>query len=156
MTNPSYLIFSRVNGYFEEINGNKYLTLVPNNGSKEIINKYEELWSKIRDLIRSIIKKSDDYNEKHKEIKFDSDDDLPLNKTIEIHIVAIVVRAIFLENNKYYAQFFLHECLHKSKTISVYCYLIKYKAKQKQLLPFYVTNNKLKSFVLVIYYKNEK
>ena len=29
--NPLYLIFSKVNGYFEEINGNKYLTLVPTN-----------------------------------------------------------------------------------------------------------------------------
>ena len=27
---------------------------------------------------------------------------------------------------------------------SIYCYLIKYKAKQKHLLPFYVTTNKLK------------
>ena len=26
--NPLYLIFSNVNGYFDEINGNKYLTLV--------------------------------------------------------------------------------------------------------------------------------
>ena len=29
-------------------------------------------------------------------------------------------------------------------TISICCYLIKCKAKQKHLLPFYVTNNKLK------------
>ena len=29
-------------------------------------------------------------------------------------------------------------------SVSIYCYLIKYKAKQKHLLPFYVTNNKLK------------
>ena len=28
--------------------------------------------------------------------------------------------------------------------VSIYCYLIKYKAKQKYLLPFYVTNNELK------------
>ena len=27
--NPLYLIFSKGNGYFEEINGNKYLTQVP-------------------------------------------------------------------------------------------------------------------------------
>ena len=39
---------------------------------------------------------------------------------------------------------------------SIYCYLIKYKAKQKHLLPFYVTNNELKISVLIIYYKNEK
>ena len=40
-------------------------------------------------------------------IKFDSDDDLSLNKTIVIHITKIVVRAIFLENSKYYPQSFL-------------------------------------------------
>ena len=33
--NPLYLIFNKVNGYFEEINGNKYLTLVPLNKRKE-------------------------------------------------------------------------------------------------------------------------
>ena len=36
--NPLYLIFNNVNGYFEEINGNKYLTLVPTNENKEKIN----------------------------------------------------------------------------------------------------------------------
>ena len=41
-----------MNGYFEEINVNKYLTLVPTNDSKEKIKKYEELWIKIRDVIR--------------------------------------------------------------------------------------------------------
>ena len=51
--NPLYLIFSKVNGYFEEINGIKYLMLIPTNERKEKIKKYEELWSKkIRDLIR--------------------------------------------------------------------------------------------------------
>ena len=48
--NPLYLIFSKVSGYFEEIIKNKYLILVPTNESKEI-KKYEESWSKIRDLI---------------------------------------------------------------------------------------------------------
>ena len=32
---PLYLIFIYLNGYFEEINGNKYLTLAPTNESKE-------------------------------------------------------------------------------------------------------------------------
>ena len=41
--NPLYLIFSIVNGYFEEINKKKYLTLVPTNESREIIKKYEEM-----------------------------------------------------------------------------------------------------------------
>ena len=33
--NPLYLIFRKVNEYFEEINGNKYLMLVPTNDSKK-------------------------------------------------------------------------------------------------------------------------
>ena len=87
--------------------------VVPNNESKQIIKEYEELWSKIRDLIRSVTKKSDDYDKKYMKINFDSDDNLPLNKTTEIPSMIIVVRAIFLKNNKYYPQIFLDECLHK-------------------------------------------
>ena len=102
-----------MNGYFEQINGNNYSTLVPTNDSKEKIKKYEELWSKIRDLIRLITKNSDDYDEKHMKIKCNSDDELPLNKTIEIPSMIIVVKAVFHENNKYYPQVFLDECLYK-------------------------------------------
>ena len=72
-----------MNGYFEEINGNKYLTLLPTNENKKKIKKYEELWIKIRDLIRSITKNSDYYDEKYMKIKFNSDDKLPLNKMIK-------------------------------------------------------------------------
>ena len=89
--NPLYLIFNKVNGYFEEINGNKYLMLVPTNESKEKIKKYEELWSKIRDFIRSITKNLDDYDEKYMKTKFNSDTKLPLNKMIEIPAVTTVV-----------------------------------------------------------------
>ena len=41
------------------------LMFVPTNESKEKIKKYQELWSKIRNLSRSITKYSDDYDEKH-------------------------------------------------------------------------------------------
>ena len=71
-----------MNGYFEEILKSKYLTLVPTNKTN-INKKYEELWSKIRALIRSLTKNSD-YDEKYIKIKLDLDGDLPLNKTIEI------------------------------------------------------------------------
>ena len=94
--NPSYLIFRKVNGYFEETNKSKYLTLVSTNKSKVKVKKYEELWSKIRDLIRSITENADDYDEKYMKIKFSSNDKL-LNKTIEIPSMIIVVRAVFMK-----------------------------------------------------------
>ena len=43
--NPLYLIFSKVNEWLEEINGSKYLTLVPTNESKE---KMKKTWRPIR------------------------------------------------------------------------------------------------------------
>ena len=43
-------------------------------------------------------------------IKFNMDDKLPVNKSIQIPSMIIVVRAIFLENNKYYPQSFLDKC----------------------------------------------
>ena len=50
---------------------------------------------------------------KNMKIKLNSDNELPLNKAIEISSMIIVVRAIFLENKKYYPQVFLGECLYK-------------------------------------------
>ena len=82
--NNLYIIFSKVKRYFEETNKSKYSTLVPTNEHKEEIKKHEELWSKIRDLIRSITKNSDDNDEKYMKIKFNSDDELPLDKAIEV------------------------------------------------------------------------
>ena len=102
-----------MNGCFKEINRNKDLTLVPNNGRKQKTKEHEEIWNKIRNLVRSITKKLGDYDEKYMKIKFDSDEELPLNKTIEIPTMSIVVRAIFIENNKYYPHVFLEEYLYK-------------------------------------------
>ena len=108
-----YILYTRVNWHFEEINKNKYLTLFPTNESKWYEEKYEEL------LIGSITKNSNDYDEKYMKIKFDSDDKLPLNKTIEIHSMILVVRAVFHENNKHYPQVFLDECLYKLQKLCI-------------------------------------
>ena len=74
--NPLYVTFRYANGYFEDIHGNQYLALVHTNESKENIKTYEELWIKIRDLIKSITRNLDDYGEKYMIIKFNSDDKL--------------------------------------------------------------------------------
>ena len=44
-------------------------------------------------------------------IKFNSYNELPINKMIEIPNMAIAVRAIFYENKTFYPQVFLNECL---------------------------------------------
>ena len=64
-------------------------------------------------ICRSIIKNSDDYNTKYMKIKSNSDTELPLNKTSKIPTITIVVRPVFLENNKNYPQVFMDECLYE-------------------------------------------
>ena len=46
-------------------------------------------------------------------VKFNSDDDLPLKKTLKLYNLVIVVRSVFHEGTKYYPQVFLDECLYK-------------------------------------------
>ena len=60
-----YLIIDKINGYIEESNESKYLIIVATNERKDTLKKYEELWTKIRDLIRSITNNLGNYDEKY-------------------------------------------------------------------------------------------
>ena len=73
------------------------------------------MWSKIRDLIRSVFKNLEYYDGKYMKVKFNLHDELPLNKTIEIPSMIIIVRFVSHENNKCYPQVlvFKDECLYK-------------------------------------------
>ena len=46
-------------------------------------------------------------------IKFDSDDNLPLNKTLKFYNMTIVIRSVFENNGKFYRQIYLEECLYE-------------------------------------------
>ena len=46
-------------------------------------------------------------------IKFNSDDDLPLNKIVKLRMLIIFIRSVFEEDFKYYPQVFLDECLYE-------------------------------------------
>ena len=74
---------------------------------------YWQLWRKIKDLFRSTSNSSDNYDGKFMKIRFSSDDDLPLKKTLKLHNIIIVVKPVFHDGNKYSPQNFLDECLHK-------------------------------------------
>ena len=57
---------------------------------------------------------SDDYDEKYMKVKFNSDDNLSLKKTLEIlNMMTIVVISVFYEGKKYYLEFFLDKCWYK-------------------------------------------
>ena len=79
--------------------------LVPANESQEKL-KNEELWIKIRDLIRLTTKNSDYYYQKYMKIKFNSDDELLLNNAVEISTITMLLELFFLKITNIIHKFF--------------------------------------------------
>ena len=59
--------------------------------TKELLKKYNELWNGIKNLIKKISDKPSKYRKDFTKIKFNSHDSLPLNKTLKLHNLALVV-----------------------------------------------------------------
>ena len=112
--NPLYLIIGEVDGYNEENNGNKYLTFASTDKDKKVLEKCTKLWDEIKYHIQTInAGSSGKYDKDYMKIKFNSDDDLPLNKILKLHMLTIIVRSVFEEDDKYYPQMFLDERLYE-------------------------------------------
>ena len=54
-----------------------------------------------------------DYEKDYMKIKFNSDDDLPLNKQLKFHNMTITIRSVFEEDGKLYPQVFLDDALYE-------------------------------------------
>ena len=92
--NPLYLIINKIKGHFEEADGDKYPIISSENG--DIMQKYQEVF----DGIKKIIKKINDYgqpikyNGNYMKIKFNTDDNIPLNKIIYISTITMIIRSV--------------------------------------------------------------
>ena len=106
------LIIDGVDRYIEKTNGNKYLTFASTDKNKKVLEKYRKLWDEIKYPIQTInAGKSGEYEKDYMKIKFNSGDNLPLNKILKLHMLTIIVRSVFGEDGKYYPQVFLDEFL---------------------------------------------
>ena len=112
--NPLYLRINHASGYIEEKNGNKYLIFDSVDENKEVLKKYADVWDGIKNKIKAINGgKENDYEKDYMKIKFNSDDDLPLNKPLKFHVMTIVIRSVFKEDGKLYPQIFLDDTLYE-------------------------------------------
>ena len=61
---------------------------------------------------------SDVYSHKYTKIKINSDNDLPLEKTINMQNVAIVIKSIFNKNHNYfYLEMLLEKCSYNISNV---------------------------------------
>ena len=108
-----YLITGKVDGYVQEKNGSEYLASDSKDENKEVLKKYTELWNGIKNEIKTINGgKKGEYGKDFMKIKFDTEDNLPLNKQLKLHMLTIIVRSVFEEDGKFYLQLYLGDCLH--------------------------------------------
>ena len=109
--NPLYLIIGEADGHIEEKSGSKYLVFSSADENKELLKKYAELWDEIKNKIKTINGgKTGEYGKDFMKIKFDIDDNLPLNKPLKLRMLTIIIRSVFEEDSKFYPQVYLDEC----------------------------------------------
>ena len=97
----------------------KYLIFASAGKSKEVLTKYKNLWDGVKSQIETINEKPGEYGKDFMKITFNSHDDLPLNKILKLHNLAIIFKCFFQEDNKYYPQLFVtNVCMsYKNATI---------------------------------------
>ena len=112
--NPLCLMINEMIGHFEETNENKCLVLDEIDENKEVLNKFKEVWEGIKKEIEKINGgEKIEYGKDFKKIRFESNDDLPLNKPIKLRLLTIIIRSVFSENGKFYPQLFLDDALYE-------------------------------------------
>ena len=53
-----------------------------------------------------------EYRKNFKQIRFESNDNLPLNRVLKFYNITIIIRSVFGENGKFYPQLFLDDTLY--------------------------------------------
>ena len=92
---PLYLRINHASGYTEEKGVNEYLIFDSTDENKELLKKYNDVFNGIRDNIKEVRNDESDYEKDFMKIGFNSNDNLPLNKPLKFHLMAITSRSIF-------------------------------------------------------------
>ena len=113
------LIFNNVDANIEynpteDDSETKYLVFPSTEKNRETLENYTELWDEIKDEIETINGDNPvEYGKNFMKTRFESNDNLPLRKVLNIFVCIIIVRSFFQEDNNYFLQMLLYECLHK-------------------------------------------
>ena len=98
---------SSATGYFKEKNDDKYLILV---SAKE----YESVWSEIKSEIKRINGGEEVFYEKsYCKVGINTEDDLPLKKSLKFLTLTVNINLVLQANNKLYPQIYLNECFYE-------------------------------------------
>ena len=89
--NPFYLMINRIDGFIEDKNGVKHLNIGDTGKNSEILKKYEQVFDEIKYHIKKINNNDSKYDKDYMKIKFNTDDDIPLNKELYFSTITVII-----------------------------------------------------------------
>ena len=108
-----YLLVNHTNGFIKQENGNKYLIFDSTDENKESLKIYNDVWNGTKNKIEEVSSGLCDYEKDYIKNRFNSDDDLPLNKPLKFHLMTITIRSVFEKDGKLYPKVFLDDTLYE-------------------------------------------
>ena len=82
--------------------------------NKEASKKYKEVWYGIKKETETINGcKKGEYSKDFRKLRFESNDDLLMNKPVKLHLLITVIRCVFSEGDKFFPQVFLDDALYE-------------------------------------------
>ena len=110
--NLLYLNVKDMKGQFKKGKGDNvwYLIIF---GDADVLKKFANIWKSIRAKIEENTGGIVQYDKDYMKIKFESNDNLPIDNIVNMHQITIIIRSIFAQNGKFYPQLFLDDALYE-------------------------------------------
>ena len=82
-------------------------------GDADVLRNFAKIWKSIRAKIEENTVGIVQYDKDYMKIKFESNDNLPINNIVNMHQVTIIIRSVFAQNGQLYPQLFLDNALYE-------------------------------------------
>ena len=131
---PFYLVIDDLKGCFKYSEEKKIKFIIEDQKKRKI---YNQIWDRIKELINSIDCvgfRFYDYSRDCNVIRFDTDDTLPLDNTISVYSMTIVIRSVYRTClDRFYPQVHLKNCTYKNMIELIFVKVLILKNVKKNL-----------------------
>ena len=110
--NPLYLRTADTKGQFEKGKDHAWYLII--SCRDDVYEKLMDIFASIKIKITEKTWDAVNYDKNYMKIKFESNNILPVDKDVNLHLATVIIRAIFVQDGKYYPQLFLDDGLYKN------------------------------------------
>ena len=108
-------MINKIKGHSEDVDGDGDKYLIISFENDDIMQKYQKIFDGIKEIIKKVSNYSQPikYDDNYMKIKFNANNNIPLNKIIHFPTITIIIGSVTQKDGKYYLQVFLDECLYQ-------------------------------------------